>query len=294
MEPQGALMPTRSRFEDIEARAIKSALTAHEYVLRGGRAHLFLLVAGSGRLSSDDGENRLVAPCLVWLPEGRQRRLRLEAGTRGRVLSVPDPILGSAIPSESIGAPIREAISLPTIRRDLDDAFIQRTEDLIEGIESELYEGAPAARTAVRYSLSLLLIALWRSLRPDTGAPRPQPRNVVHHFMFLVDLHLHEHWTLQQYANQIGVSKDRLGSAVRRATGRAPLAHVHHRLMTEATALLTGTDLQVAEVGYRLGFGDAAYFNRFFQRHAGIPPGRFRREASLQASEPEPSFAAWP
>ena len=72
--------------------------------------------------------------------------------------------------------------------------------------------------------------------------------------------------------------------------GRSPLALAHARLMSEAEQLLNGTGLQVAD---RLGFRDPAYFSRFFQRHAGMPPGRYRAALAAAGSGAR-SFAAWP
>lgn len=280
--------------EHIEARTIKSALTRTEYVLRGGRAHLFLLLAGAGHLSSDDGENELVAPGFIWLPHGKSSRLKLEAGTRGSALSIPDPQLGFSVPAGSLGSHIREVIGYPEILRKPEPASIGKLGGLIGTIERELFENGPAAQTVVQHCISLLLIEFWRLSRPEVSNPKALPRNIVHNFMSLVDLHLHDHWTVQLYAKHMGVSKDRLNTAVQRATGRTPLAHIHRRQITEAKTLLTGTSLQVAEVAYKLGFRDAAYFNRFFQRHAGLPPGKFRQNSAQQKAGADESFAAWP
>mgnify|MGYP006423832029 CR=1 FL=1 len=60
--------------------------------------------------------------------------------------------------------------------------------------------------------------------------------------------------------------------------GESPVAY-HLRLRCEAAKnLLRTTDDSLAEIGERLGFGDPYHFSRAFTRHAGIPPGRFRRE----------------
>jgi AraC-like DNA-binding protein len=34
--------------------------------------------------------------------------------------------------------------------------------------------------------------------------------------------------------------------------------------------------MTVSEIGAALGYGDPAYFNRFFSRGVGLSPGRFR------------------
>lgn len=280
--------------DGIEARAIRSALTRTAYVLRGGRSHLFLLTAGAGRVLADVGETGLTAPCLAWLPHGESRSVELDAGSSGAALSVPDPVLGGSLPEGSVGSHIREVIGRPLLLHPPSASDLDRLAELIATIRGELFANALAAQSVVRHCLSLALIEIWRMTGPETAGPRPSPRNIVHGFLFLVDLHLRDHWTVQRYATHMGVSKDRLTSAVRRATGRTPLAHIHGRLMAEARTLLTGSGLQVAEVAYKLGFTDAAYFNRFFQRHAGEPPGRYRNAQARRRPAPDASFAAWP
>jgi AraC family transcriptional activator of pobA len=280
--------------EAVEVRAIKSALTTTEHVLRGGRFHLFLIVSGDGTLLSADGSTELAGPCFCWLPHGQAQTVRLEAGTRGAALSIPDLVLGRSMPSGSVGTHIRDIIAYPMVIREPEPGKLRKLTELVDTIEQELFANGPAAHDVMQHCLALLMIEIWRLSRPETASPRPLPRNIVHTFMVLVDLHLRDHWTIQQYARQMGVSRDRLNGAVRRATGRPPLAHIHERLITEAKALLTESGLQVAEVAYKLGFGDAAYFNRFFQRHEGMPPGRYRQAALKPRSEPDVSYAAWP
>jgi len=43
--------------------------------------------------------------------------------------------------------------------------------------------------------------------------------------------------------------------------------------------VLAHSDLTAAQVGFRLGFEDPAYFARFFRREAGVPPTSFRAGA---------------
>ena len=280
--------------EAVEVRAVRSALTTTEHVLRGGRFHLFLIASGTGTLLSTDGSTDLSGPCFCWLPHGQAQTVRLEAGTRGIALDIPDLVLGRSMPSGSVGTHIRDIIGYPMVVREPEHGKLRKLTEFVETIERELFANGPGAQDVIQHCLALLMIEIWRLSSPETAGPRPLPRNIVHTFMVLVDLHLRDHWTIQQYARQMGVSRDRLNSAVRRATGHPPLTHIHERLITEAKALLTESGLQVAEVAYKLGFGDAAYFNRFFQRHEGIPPGRFRKAALKPKSVPDVSYAAWP
>ena len=47
--------------------------------------------------------------------------------------------------------------------------------------------------------------------------------------------------------------------------------------MQEARRLLAYTLMDVAEVGYRLGYEDPSYFSRAFRRETGLSPSAFRR-----------------
>ncbi|WP_242579256.1 helix-turn-helix domain-containing protein [Streptomyces sp. MST-110588] len=83
--------------------------------------------------------------------------------------------------------------------------------------------------------------------------------------------------TVGSYADELGVSLSYLTEAVKRGTGRTPGQIIRHAQTVEAKRLLTVTRLTVAQVARRTGFGDPAYFCRFFRRETGLSPGDFRR-----------------
>ncbi|PCH81201.1 MAG: hypothetical protein COB90_05315 [Hyphomicrobiales bacterium] len=284
-------IPITSR---VEARSIGSGLTTTEYFLKGKRTHLFILMSGEAQVFSEEGTYDVKGPGLVWLPLGKSSVLTFQSGTRGWMASIPDMQLGSSLPPGTIGSNIAEIVGSPALVQDIDRDKAQEMGSLISLIEIELRGNSLAATTVVQYCLSLLLILYWRALAPEVHSTRPLPRNIVHRFVFLVDLHLRDHWTVQQYSAQMGVSKDRLGSAVKRATGHSPLDHIHNRIIEEARTLLTDSGMHIAEVAYKLGYRDAGYFNRFFSRRVGISPGRYRQDYIKGRAVKDHSFAAWP
>ncbi|MFC7612733.1 helix-turn-helix transcriptional regulator [Actinokineospora soli] len=68
-----------------------------------------------------------------------------------------------------------------------------------------------------------------------------------------------------------------LTQAVKAATGRPASQLVREARVHEAKRLLLRTELTVRQVAARVGFGDPAYFCRFFRRETGVSPGDFRR-----------------
>ena len=67
-----------------------------------------------------------------------------------------------------------------------------------------------------------------------------------------------------------------LRSACKTTLGLSPLAILHDRIVAEAKRSLIYTTMSIADIGYALGFEDAAYFTRFFTRLLGVTPTKFR------------------
>jgi AraC family transcriptional activator of pobA len=67
------------------------------------------------------------------------------------------------------------------------------------------------------------------------------------------------------------------------------LGAVHERLLLEAKRDLAYAQLSVKEIALTLGFADAAYFTRFFTRHTGLSPRRFRDLARRQLAGAAPA-----
>lgn len=282
--------------ETIQAERIRSALTVTAFSASGGRATFLVLQEGRGTYWTDDIERDVTGPCLFWAPTGWPARITLAAGTRGFLLRLPERALGRALPTDAISAHVRQVVGQPIFLPDPHSDRVAQIQAVFTNIERELREAGAGADAVLHHYISLLLIEIWRSAAPQMHAADPQPHRISDTFLNLAELHLQSHWSIAEYARRIGVSRDRLNVAVRRATGRSPHAHLQQRLIEEAKALLVSSSLQVAEVGYKLGFTDAAYFNRFFQRHVDMAPGRFRRTytALYRGATSEISFADWP
>ena len=165
---------------------------------------------------------------------------------------------------------------------------------LVEGLQLEKSRPAPGSDVAEAHYLSLILLDVWRMARADLVALGRAPQGLAERFVLLAGQRLREHLTVGDYARILGVSRDRLGSAVRRATGHSPQSYLHELLIREASELLASTGMPVGQVAFRLGFSDPAYFTRFFTRHRGESPAKFRRTAKSRSAEGDTSYAAWP
>ena len=83
----------------------------------------------------------------------------------------------------------------------------------------------------------------------------------------------------------MAISPVQLRTACASAAGQSPTKIIHARLVTEAKRNLIFGNMSVEQIGFDLGFADAAYFTRFFRREVGQTPGQFRVIARQQAEQ---------
>lgn len=82
---------------------------------------------------------------------------------------------------------------------------------------------------------------------------------------------------VEDMAELAGLSMGHFGRAFRQSFGVAPYQYVLNQRMALAQNLLTQTELPIAEIGQRCGFGGASQFGALFLRAIGCSPRAFRR-----------------
>jgi AraC family transcriptional activator of pobA len=89
--------------------------------------------------------------------------------------------------------------------------------------------------------------------------------------------HLLELRTAHDFANRLSVHVNHLNHVVKEVTGRTTSEHILNRIATEAIALLSHTEWNVAQIAYCLGFEYPANFNIFFKKQMQCTPKAFRK-----------------
>ena len=151
----------------------------------------------------------------------------------------------------------------------------------VEALHEEQTQHAPWRASAIDAAMTALFVALGRSLPPATAAPGVGARSVAHvqRFRALVDERFRDQPTLGEFAAEIGITTTQLNRVCRTVLGHPALAVLHARLCLEAQRELAYTTLSVKHIAYKLGFTDAGYFTRFFERETGMAPSAWRAEA---------------
>lgn len=257
----------------------------------------------AGEVSIEEaGEARAFAgPCLLWLPHGGgEARFRLRAGSAGAHLLMGEATLANAIGVKPESAALR-VFSARAYHLALADAGalqddIERCFDLIN---REAAAPAPGSATITEAQVRVLLVLLWRNLADDplSRGPQSPAALILLRFRQALETHFRDRWSVARYADELGVSPDRLHDLCSRNLGRAPQRLIHERLAHEGRVLLERSPQTLEQIAAYLGFPSAAQFNAFFKAHHGMPPGAYRRRAAA-TREGEglavPSYADWP
>lgn len=87
--------------------------------------------------------------------------------------------------------------------------------------------------------------------------------------------HYHEHLSLKQLCQHVGLSESSLLRAFTKCTGVTPYRYLESLRINEAKKLLE-QGLTPLEVALDTGFSDQSHFTKFFSRFTGIAPGLYR------------------
>jgi len=84
--------------------------------------------------------------------------------------------------------------------------------------------------------------------------------------------------TVKMMADQLNLSTRYLSDLLKQETGKTAIELIHIFLVSEAKNLLTGSDNNIAEVAYTLGFDNLPYFSRLFKKEVGISPNQYKKQ----------------
>ena len=274
-EPHRAVAAGFIHLEQLDERSRPSEWMirphAHEDLVQ-----MFVIDTGGGAMHVDDRTMRFRAPVLLLLPAGVVHGFDWTSDSSGAVLTLSRSYLQDLIERHPDIAPVFTHASVLT--PDADTLAAMRTG--IKMLQRELGWSAKGHDTVVEAALLLLLVAALRNLTHDavgTPATPGQPAALVARYRERISARFRLRESVAVHAGALGASETSLRNACARIAGRSPAAMLDERAMLEARRALLYTNLPVAKIAYSLGFSDAAYFTRFFTRHAGQSPTMFRR-----------------
>lgn len=94
---------------------------------------------------------------------------------------------------------------------------------------------------------------------------------------------LEAHWEkpdfdIATWGKELGIGRTRLFNKIKAVTGLTPNEYILQMKMKKSLLLLTnGENLTIAEIAYRLGFSNPAYFSKCFKKQFGVTPQEYRK-----------------
>jgi AraC family transcriptional activator of pobA len=261
-----------SGYRDFERRGLPHRLLFHD---------ILLITRGEGRLLLDV-ESHEVAPGVAFITRpGETRRWDVPEPVEGACVFFVEEFVATTFadprfldqfayfrPHRPCGALRLDAPS----RRKYLDRF-----EVMQGEIARLEEDSPDALRAVLYDFLVQLNRFY--LARHGPCTEPAPQGLVERFQRQVERDFRRHLRVADYADRLGVTPGHLNALCRATLHTSAGAWIRSRVALEARRLLLYTDLTAAQIGYRLGFDDPAYFSRFFRREVGAPPSGFRETA---------------
>lgn len=121
---------------------------------------------------------------------------------------------------------------------------------------------------------------MWRRYgkgEPSHNIDMKRSESILKEFFTLLQSNIREHTELDFYARQLCVSKKYLSQIIKDKT-RISAGKVIATLRSElAAGLLRDPDLSIEQIATRLSFSDQSSFGKFFKKHAGISPLKYRQ-----------------
>lgn len=99
-------------------------------------------------------------------------------------------------------------------------------------------------------------------------------------FINLIEENYTKGLSIAEYSRLLFVSSRTLANLTGLLLNKTPIQMIQERIIIEAQRLLIHSELNVNQVGYRLGFDDPSYFVKYFKKHIKVSPSEFRKSIS--------------
>lgn len=97
-------------------------------------------------------------------------------------------------------------------------------------------------------------------------------------YVLLIHEHCTEHREVNFYANKLCISSRYLSKVVQNVTGTTAKSIIDKHVILEMRAMLKSTTLSVQEISNLMHFPDQSFFGRYFKKHTGMSPLKYRSE----------------
>lgn len=238
-----------------------------------GITQLFYVQEGDAKAHLDGHMVLLSSPCILIVPEGCVHDFSWSECSQGYVLSVSSTLLNRIIQPLS-GS---DNVLRKTAVHNISDNQLQLVNSLFINISND-YQQYGVKDLMLETLLTALTIYLNRQTTSPVKNVKRQERYRVHFsaFLKLVEKQYINQWTIEKYAQQLGITPPHINSICKKISEQSALEIVHQRLLLEAKRNLIYTGRTITEISHFLNFSEPSHFTRFFKNKTGKNPKAFR------------------
>ncbi|PSJ65148.1 AraC family transcriptional regulator [Mesorhizobium ephedrae] len=227
---------------------------------------------GSGTYRIEDETWNFSAPTVSFVPSNVIHGFDVDVESDAFVISISDGMLKTLAPRVDLGldAPV-------FITGGRDDAGWAGIGALVDMIAAEYRTHGPAADKVLTGLIGVVLSLIARLGEGSTGLSASPTVALAAALRRAVDRHFRKDLPVGAYVELLATTPHLLDKAAHEVFGSTVKDMLQKRRLLEAKRLLMFTIRPVEDIGREVGFGDPAYFSRFFRRHTGEAPSAWRR-----------------
>ncbi len=231
---------------------------------------------GLGRYFIEDQSWTFEAPAVAYLPAGLVHGFNIAPGSDAVVISVATEHF-ARIGRNTILPLDQPQFIASSMEAAWQTDHFERLALAGNDIWQEHELRLPGSDKAIDALLALICTLIARLGTPAVPLKHlPRDTAIARAFQNALEMRFRDAWYVDEYVEAIGTTTATLDRAVRKVLGRSVKTAILERRLLEAKRLLLFTARPVEDIAMELGFGDAAYFCRFFKRYAGVAPAHWR------------------
>jgi len=274
----------------LHCESIPERSQLHDWRIRPHRhadlVHILFVSHGSVDLELEGTSHQLQSPSAIVVPAMAIHGFLFSPDVEGHIITLAKPLADHLHALMGENSTLKKADFYPLLQPNQTD----RIATLVAQIDQEYRQPAPgrnslleALTQALVVELSRLCAYAGRTAKRYSPRQSDKGRQHLEHYQALIEAHYREQPSIEQLAEQIGVSSAHLNMLCRQLAGRSALQLLHERLLLEAKRQLTYTNMTIGQVSDSLGFSEPAYFTRFFKRNTTFSPREFRLRQHAQS-----------
>lgn len=125
---------------------------------------------------------------------------------------------------------------------------------------------------AFYYGISMML----QKHHEINNKKQSRQEEIFEDFMACVQQYYREERGLEFYANKLAITTKHLSLVIKAVSAKSANEWIDEHVVLEAKVLLKTTKMTIQQISDNLNFTDQSFFGRYFKKHAGSSPKKFR------------------